>query len=181
MLPPEKSQKIPSKSQFYSTQPTAPRPTGCCIMHEKARTNTSQKPPTTPVTKWKPPYTGLPTASDTWIRVTPPNATLRTKATGQNPNAWNNRVGALTSLPPLLKDGSAKNSLRKRLQRAQHSRKRTHGRFPMASVSWEPPGRGGRTRGHRRSPQGPGSLQAGVAAQHLQGDTCEGKRGTWVP
>ena len=107
MLPPEKSQKIPSKSQFYSTQPTAPSPTGCCIMHEKARTNTSQKPPTTPVTKWKPPYTGLPTASDTWIRVTPPNATLRTKATGQNPNAWNNRVGALTSLPPLLKDGSS--------------------------------------------------------------------------
>ena len=65
-------------------------------MHEKAETNTSQKPPTAPVAERKPTYTGLATASDTWVLVTPPHAMLRTKATGQNPNTLEQPGGGLS-------------------------------------------------------------------------------------
>lgn len=143
-------------------------------MHERAETNTSQKPPTTPVTKWKPTYTGFPTASDTWTLVSPPNATLRTKATGQNPNTLEQSGGGLSLTSTFVERWLSKEFPQEEAAKGPAPKEAYTRSFPMACVFWEPPGRGGRTTGQGRFPQGTSSLQAGVAAaQHLRGDTCE--------
>lgn len=117
-----------------------------------------------------------PTASGTaWVLVTPPHAMLRTKATGQEPNTLDQ-----TRWGTLITSAFAERWLSKEPSRRGCKGPSTQGSVCMVP-SW-PLGPGSHQAGWedhraRRSPW-TRLLQAGVAAQHLWGDTRREERHT---
>lgn len=68
--------------------------------------------------------------SDTWVLVTPSTCHVKNRPQARTLTPWTNQVGDSHFTSPLLKDGSAKNSLKKRLQGPSTQGRRMHGHFP---------------------------------------------------
>lgn len=93
--------------------------------------------------------TGLPTAGDTWVLVTPPHAMLRTKATGRTLTPWTNQVGDSHFTSAFAERWLSKELPQEEAAKGPLPKEAYAWSFPMASGSWGPPGRGGRTTGPR--------------------------------